>query len=167
MQEVRRSENFEITVEYNRDINYVALFNGAKFFKTITIKNLGNKAINNITLTLDGYYFAERSFEIDTVGVKKSVTIDCANFKPELDKLILLAEAIFTEVSININSKTRELDSFKIPVNIQAWNYWEANPGHYEDVASFVMPNHEYIVELIAKGARLLKETNPTNSMCG
>lgn len=29
------------------------------------------------------------------------------------------------------------------------------------------MPNHEYVVELIAKGSRLLKETNPTNSMSG
>lgn len=167
MIEVRGSENFEISVDYTQNVNYVALFNGAKFCKSITIRNLGSRAVSNVTLTLDGYYFTESNYEIETLGAKKSVTIDCSDFKPELDKLILLAEAVFSEISITLNTKTRELDSFKIPVNIQAWNYWEANPKHYSDLASFVMPNHEYVVELIAKASRILKETNPDISMIG
>lgn len=110
MAEVRVSDNFEISVDYNREVNYVSVLNGGKFCKSVTVKNLGSRALNNIILTLDGFYFQESTYEIPTIGAKKSVTIDCSNFKPELDKLILLAEAVFTEVSIRINSKTRELD---------------------------------------------------------
>ena len=167
MIEVRKSENFEITVDYNREVNYVACFNGTKFCKSIAIKNLGSRAVNNISLILDGYYFAENIYEIDTIGAKKSVTITCSDFNPELEKLILLAEEVFTEVSITINSKTRELAAFKIPVNIQAWNFWEENSRHHEFIASFVMPNHEYPVELMAKASRILKETDPSNTMSG
>ena len=167
MIEVRKSDNFEISVDYNREVNYVSVFNGGKFCKTLTVKNLASRAVNNIILTIDGYYFQETSFEIPTIGAKKSVTIDCTNVKPSLDKLILLAEVVYSELSIRLNTKTREIDEFKIPVNIQAWNYWEADTGHYEEVASFIMPNHEYVLELIAKGSRFLKETNPKNSMSG
>ena len=167
MIEVRVSDNFEISVDYNREVNYVSVFNGGKFCKSITVKNLGSRAVNNIVLTIDGYYFQEATFEIPSIGAKKSVTIDCSNFRPSLDKLILLAEAVYSEVSVRLSNKIREIEEFKIPVNIQAWNYWEADAAYYEDLASFVMPNHEYVVELIAKGSRLLKETNPMNSMSG
>ena len=167
MKEIQKSENFEITIDYNRDVNYVAEFNGSKFCNSITIKNLGARAINNLVLTIGGFYFPENSYEIPSIGAKKSVTIDCSKVKPALDKLILLAEAVFTEVSVRISNKTRELDEFKIPVNIQAWNYWEANPSNYAEIASFVMPNHEYPVELLAKAGRFLKEINPDNSMSG
>ena len=151
MVEIRVSDNFEISVDYNRDVNYVSVFNGGKFCKSITVKNRGSRVINNIVLTIDGYYFQEATFEIPSIGAKKSVTIDCSNFKPSLDKLILLAEAVYSEISVTLSNKVREIDEFKIPVNIQAWNYWEADPWHYEEVASFVMPNHEYVVELIAR----------------
>ena len=167
MQEVRSSDSFEISIDYNREVNYVSVFNEGNFCKEITVKNLGSRAVNNIILTLDGYYFQESTFEIPTIGAKKSVTIDCSNFKPSLDKLLLLAEAVYSEISVRLGNKVREFDEFKFPVNIQAWNYWEADPGRYEDIASFVMPNHEYVVELIAKGSRLLKETNSKNSMSG
>ena len=151
MIEIKRSELFEISLDYNREVNYVSVFNGGKFCKYITVKNLGSKAVNNIVLTLGGYYFQEATFEIPSIGAKKSVTIDCSNFKPSIDKLILLAEAVYSEASVKLSNKVREIEEFKIPVNLQAWNYWESDPGHYEDVSSFVMPIHEYVVELIAR----------------
>lgn len=167
MVEVRVSNNFEISVDYNREVNYVSVYNGEKFCNSITVKNLECRAVNNIILTIGGYYFPEATYEIPSIGAKKSVTIDCSNFKPSLEKLILLAEVVYSEISVSLSNKVRELEEFRIPVNIQAWNYWEADPMHYEDVVSFVMPNHEYTVELMAKASRLLKETDSTNTMSG
>ena len=164
---VRKSENFEITIDYNPDVNYVAVFNGEKFCKNVTIKNLGSRTFNNLILTIEGFYFPEEAFEIKSIGAKKSVTLDCANVRPSLDRLVLLAEATYSEISLRISNNTREIDEFRIPVNIQAWNYWEANRIKYGEIASFVMPNHEYPVELMAKASRILKEINPKNAMEG
>ena len=82
MVEVRVSNNFEISVDYNREVNYVSVYNGEKFCNSITVKNLECRAVNNIILTLGGYYFPEVTYEIPSIGAKKSVTIDCSNFKP-------------------------------------------------------------------------------------
>lgn len=167
MIEVRSSDKFEITVDYDRDVNYIAVFNGKKCFRSVTIKNVGTRTFNNLTLSIEGFYFPATTFEIESIGANKSVTLDCSAITLSLDKLILLAESVFTEVSVIISNKTRELENFKIPVNIEPWNYWNGDPENYGEIASFVMPNHEYVVELMAKASRLLKETDPDNSMNG
>lgn len=167
MKEVVKSDNFELTIDYNPEVNYVAVFNGAEFCKSITVKNTGKKAVNRFTLTVGGFYFPDVSFEIDAIPAGQEILVDCSSVKPSLEKLTLLAEATYSEISITLSKTTRELDHFKIPVTIQAWNYWDSNPQRYDDIASFVMPNHDYVLELMANASSMLKEANPLNSMNG
>lgn len=167
MIEIIKTDKFDLSVDYNPDVNYVSVFNGNKFCSSVKVKNNGTRAVNNLTLNLKGFYFPEVSFDIPTIGVKKSVKIDCSKFRPSLDKLILLAESVYSEITVSLHSATKEILEYKIPVNIQAWNYWNADPSNYGEVASFVMPNHEYPVELLAKASRMLKANSPDNSMNG
>lgn len=167
MQEVKQCNNLEIGLNFNQTVNYVAVINGEQVFRSLTVKNTGARVMNNLTLKVSGYYFPDTEFAIPSVGPGKTVAVEAVRIMPSIDRLVSLSESVYTELTVSVSNRSRELLTFRLPITIQAWNQWRALPEDYASVASFVLPHHEYVAEIISKAATILNINCPGATMSG
>lgn len=120
MIETREIHNLEITIDYSSEINLQTLTQGEPFCRSIRITNHGQRAVNNLTLKAEGFYFEPVTIDISKIGVNETLEADCSQIKPSIDKLLSFPDLLFTQLSISLSTKTRELGEFRLPVRLES-----------------------------------------------
>lgn len=157
----------ELCIDYKKSVNYASLLNGRKIINSLTVKNISDLPLTGISVRFAGYYFPEAGSTPVDIAPGESRSITGPEVMPELSRLLTLNEAVYTEFQLSVMSGTKETASFRFPITIQAWNHWAANPDSMQDIASFVMPNHPYVIEIIGKASAILQSSSKYTVLSG
>ena len=160
-------QQLELRVSIDEIVNYIRVFNDNPVCHSLSVTNFGSKAISNITIAIEGYYFPRTELFIEKISPGVTEYLDTSRILPSIDRLRSLSDAVFTEVSVSVSSRTRELGSFRIPITIEAWNQWHCTPEDTPSVASFVMPHHDYVAEILSKAGDILSKSHPDLALSG
>lgn len=159
----------ELDVELKDVINYVSVHNGVPVVDSLTLKNTGREVSAPLTLKISGFYFLAVAIEVPPIKAGNSVEVDTAAVIPSIDRLASLCDAVYTELTLTVMSADKEQLTLRLPLTIQAWNHWHgsADAVSQSELASFVMPHHEYVAEIVSKASELLRRDGADNSIEG
>lgn len=167
MNQIRTSGSIELHIDYLQSINYAAILNGNSIIKSLAVKNISGQSLNKVCVSVSGFYFPKEEVNIGNIASGETQAVSDQNALPELNHLLTLCEAVYTEFRVAVSCQDGEIASFRFPLTIQAWNQWSATPDAYQEIGSFVMPNHPYVIEIIEKATSFLQARSRHSSFSG
>lgn len=161
------SDDIELHIEYLNTINYAALLNGGKLINFISVKNISTRNLNNVNICIGGFYIPTVEINLGPICTSESIQEPCINVLPDLAQLLSLNEAIYTEFKVTVMNEGRSIAVFRFPLTIQAWNHLTIIDRKFQEMVSFVMPNHPYVAHIIEKATGFLQKNSRLSSFCG
>lgn len=167
MNQIRTSGSIELHIDYSQSINYAAILNGGSIIKSLAVKNISGQSLNKVCVSVSGFYFPKEEVNVGIIASGEIQAVSSLNALPELNRLLTLSEAVYTEFQVTVSGHDGEIASFRFPLTIQAWNHWSATPNAYQEIGSFVMPNHPYVIEIIEKATSFLQARSRYSNFSG
>lgn len=158
MEQIRTSNQIALHIDYMQTINYAMLLNGGEVINDIYIKNISGRPLDDVELSIGGFYFPAIDIKIRKIEPDETIKVPLSDVMPDLVRLLQLNEAVYTEFKVTVANGSREVAFFRFPITIQAWNHWVGTEMQYQELASFVMPNHAYIAHIIEKATPILQK---------
>lgn len=167
MEKIFNNDIISLQIDYTESINYAIVLNGGKCIEGIYIKNNSSTPLNNVHLRIGGFFFPTVEVKTQDIASEETILVSLDNFMPDLTRLLQLNEAIYTEFKVIVISNDKEVGAFRFPITIQAWNNWVGTDMKYQELASFVMPNHAYVAHIIEKATTYLQKHSRNSSFSG
>ncbi len=167
MEQILKNDQIALHIEYMQSINYAIMLNGGKYIEDIYIKNTSSNILNNVNVSIGGFFFPTVNIQTGDIAPDETVRVPLVNIMPDLTRLLQLNEAVYTECKVAVMSNDLEIGTFRFPTTIQAWNNWVGSNMKYQELASFVMPNHAYVAHIIEKATPILQQHSRYSSFYG
>jgi hypothetical protein len=154
-------EDFFIEIEAADSLNYALVHNGLLFVEKIKVYYAGLGKSQNLSLNLKLENYFDKTYEIPALSSGESFVLK-PDFKIEPQILERQSEAAVSSLKILIDGTLAVEKQIKILV----YNEWskENNPYHRTSLASFVLPNHPYVEQIICE-VREQREVKPGYSI--
>lgn len=162
---VKEFQGGKIIIDYKTIINYASLLNGNNLIESLSIKL--DEPCRDLNIFISGNYFDEYTFLERNETLSDTLDVECGKVIPSLQQLISLNDAIYTEFQISIVIGIKKIATFKFPLTILPWNHWNGINSSLEEIASFVLPNHKYISEIISRARGELDKISSEKSFFG
>ncbi len=144
----QRFRDFWIEIDVVKSLNYALLHNGLPFIERIILRHGGkNKSkLHKMNLRLENYF--DKTYEIPSLSSGESFTLK-PDFKIAPQVLEKQTEASLSSLKILIDGVL----AIEKEIKILVYNEWskENNPYHRTSLASFVLPSHPYIEQVVAE----------------
>lgn len=96
-----------------------------------------------------------------------SINVDLLTLRPNMVQLASLDELVRGDVIVEITVEGEVLETVRHPVEFLAYNQWFHSEIDYECLASFVLPNHPTVAEIMIGARELLKKKTGDGSTEG
>ena len=166
MEQILKTDQIALHMEYVRSVNYAMLLNGGKVITDLYLKNLSGHRLEDLKVSISGFYFPSVDINAGSIETEEILKVDIDNVIPDLTRLQQLNEGVYTEIKVSVTDNGN-LGDFRFPITIQAWNNWVGNDMKYQELASFVMPNHPFVAQIIEKATSILQQHSRHSSFCG
>lgn len=159
-----------INIEYLPSINYSLINNGIVVCQSIEIRNESTEDIKDIILEFSGVFFQQtHSNIIELIKKDHSVRFYNIDLKPIASKVASITEKTLTTFNIKVtsNSLSEEkqiLFSQDYDIEIMPYDQWLGTSILPQCLASFVLPNHPAINNIVVKAATKLKEITQSSA---
>jgi len=154
-----RFKEFWIEIEVAKSLNYALLHNGFPFIEKVVLRHSGRNKTEPFKLNLRLENYLDKTYEISCLSSGESFILK-PNFKMDPQILEKQVEASVSFLKIFIDGVL----AIEKEVKILACNEWskEDNPYHRTSLASFALPSHPYIEQVVAetKITSMVKENN-------
>lgn len=167
MEKIFNTDQISLQIDYMESINYAILLNGGKCIEDIYIRNNSGNTLNNVSVRIGGFFFPTIEVKTPDIASEETVIVSLGNVMPDLTRLLQLNEAVYAEFKVTVTSDEEEVGAFRCPITIQAWNNWVGRDMRYQELASFVMPNHPYVAHIIEKATPILQQRSRYSSFNG
>jgi len=153
----QRFRDFWVEIEAAKSLNYALLHNGLPVIEKIILRYSGKNKTGPFKLNLRLENYFDKIYEIPGLSSGESFILK-PDFKmdPQIPEKQTEASVSFLRIFID------GVLAIEKEVKILAYNEWskENNPYHRTSLASFVLPNHPYIEQIMAetKITSMLKE---------
>jgi hypothetical protein len=140
-------------------LNYALLHNGLPFIEKIILRHSGKDESGPFKLNLRLENYFDKTYEIPSLSSGENFALK-PDFKIDPHALEKQTEASLSSLKILIDGAT----AIEKEAKILAYNEWskEDNPYHRTSLASFALPNHPYIEQIMAetKITSMIKDCN-------
>ncbi|MDE6522746.1 MAG: DUF4011 domain-containing protein [Muribaculaceae bacterium] len=167
MEQILKTDQIALHIEYMQSVNYAMLLNGGKVITDFYIKNISGHRLEDLNISISGFYFPEVDVKTGSIEADDMLRVSTDNVIPDLTRLQQQNEGVYTEIKISIRDSDNIIGDFRFPITIQAWNNWVGNEMRYQELASFVMPNHPYVAQIIEKATSILQQHSRYTSFYG
>lgn len=148
----------DISVDYLDVINCAMQQNGAKIINSVTIKNLSDRAIENIVLEIgsDPEFTSKYSFTIENLGEKENIILKNIDIKLNVSYLLNLTEKVGSYLNIRVLSDDVTLCEKYYKVDLLAYDQWTGSKTPLELLCAFITPNHPEVARITSDAAEIL-----------
>ena len=160
----------KLNIEYLPSINYSLINNGIAVCQFIEIQNESTEDIKDVVIEISGDFFQEtHSDVIHLIKIGKSIRLQGVALKPIVSKVASITEKTLTTFNVKItgNFLTEEkhtLFSKDYEIDIMPYDQWLGTSILPQCLASFVLPNHPAINNIVIKAATKLKEISQSSA---
>ena len=148
-------------------INYAICQNKAVVIHSVRVENLTSEVIRDVELCITAspaFAFAYNR-HIDYLPAGKSVTITNPEIVLNATHLAEMTEKITGTFYVDVKCEERVLASTHTQVEVLAFDEWHGIGKYPEYLASFVMPNHPDLAQIILRAAEHLGEWTGDSSL--
>ena len=163
------NETIKITGIISEIVSFAMQQNHVPIVRQLIIKNLSNKEMKNLTLTIttDPSIVDEWNTKIASIMPEQEHIIDGITLRLSTSKLFELTERINGTLSIDVSDETGLLIQEKHDLSFLSYDEWSGSNIFPEFLSAFVTPNHPYITEIIKKAGTLLANWTDSPSFTG
>ncbi|MFA5008289.1 MAG: Clp protease N-terminal domain-containing protein [Candidatus Omnitrophota bacterium] len=144
----RRCGNFWVEAEIPDALNCALLHNGLPFIEKIVLRYSGNDKtpVSKLNLKLEDYF--DETYEIPVLSAGEKFIL-----KPQIKIGLKKFESQSESSKSFLKIYMEESPVIEKEIKILAYNEWskEENSYHRASLASFVLPNHPYVEQVIAE----------------
>ncbi|MCQ2220293.1 MAG: DUF4011 domain-containing protein [Prevotella sp.] len=154
----------ELKIEFLPAINYSLVNNRIGICQSIEIRNKSNIGLRDVIIECGGEFFnTTRSAATDVIKARSSVRLQGIDLQPSPEKVASITEKTLTTFNIKViakenNGEAAEVHSQDYQIEVMPYNQWLGTSILPQCLASFVIPNHPAINNVIVKAAQILKE---------
>lgn len=154
-------KDFFMEIEAADSLNYALVHNGLRFVEKIKVYYGAGVISQSLKLNLKLENYFDKTYEIPALSNGESFILK-PDFKIEPQTLENQNEASASFLKIFIDG----VPAMEKEVKVLAYNEWskENNPYHRTSLASFVLPNHPYIEQIVSE-VREQREIKPGYSI--
>ncbi|MCR5078149.1 MAG: DUF4011 domain-containing protein, partial [Prevotella sp.] len=160
----------DLKIEYLPCINYSLINNRIAICQTADISNETDGEIRDIRVEWSGEFF--RSSHSGLIGViEKNTSLRLQDFDlmPIPSKVAAVTERVLTSFHVSViadahSEAKRELFARDYDIEIMPYDQWLGTGILPQSLASFVLPNHPAISNIIVKASVILKEISRSSS---
>lgn len=158
-------------IEYLPAINYSLVNNRIAICQSIEISNNSDEDLHNVVVECSGEFFnPTRSNAVSVIKAEKSVRLQGIDLQPIPEKVASITEKMLTTFNVKIKADENdencntELFSKDYQIEVMPYDQWLGTGILPQCLASFVLPNHPAISNIIVKAAQILKSLSKSSS---
>ena len=164
----------DFRIDYLPAANYSLVNNRIAICQSIEISNTSSEDLRDIVIECSGEFFAPtRSNVIDIIKAEKSVRLQGVDLQLIPTKVASITEKTLTTFSVKVNvNASNEADCTTVfakdyQIDIMPYDQWLGTSILPQCLASFVIPNHPAINNIVVKAAQILKDLSKSSSFTG
>lgn len=159
----------EIEIAYLEEVNYSIQLNDIPVIHSLSLTNSGEDPVADLEIKItpehqDEYAWSQRIARIDPKGTWNERGIN-VHFPHQ--KLANIDERIISELSFTLSAQDQDQESFQIPIHWLPYNHWPGIGSKAQILASFVLPNHPDLVELLSSMSDLMNDWTGSSALNG
>ncbi|MBQ0068482.1 MAG: transglutaminase domain-containing protein, partial [Bacteroidales bacterium] len=162
----------DFRIEYLPAINYALINNKIAVCQSAEIRNTSTDTLHNLVVECTGEFFITTlSTTIGALRAYDSMRLDKVDILPNPQMVGSLTEKLVTTFTIKVyqdifteGEPKSEIFSKEYNVDIMPFDQWLGTSILPQCLASYVMPNHPAISNIVVKAAKLLKDITGTSA---
>ena len=101
MEQILKTDQIALHIEYVQSVNYAMLLNGGKVITDLYIKNLSGHGLEDLKVSISGFYFPSVDINAGSIEAEEIVKLNIDNVIPDLTRLQQLNEGFYTEIKVS------------------------------------------------------------------
>lgn len=154
------NSKLEVDLTYSPIINFAMQQNHVPAIRKLTIKNVGETELSNITLHIspEPEFAIVWTKKIDLLPKDELLDLGAIDIRTITKYLAELTERIAGSFTLTIKNETETLFDEVYPINVLAYDQWNGITVLPEMLAAFVTPNHPEIAKVIIRASEILQK---------
>ena len=147
-----------ITAEMTPVINYALYQNQLRVMRCVTVENPRETALERVTLSVSSVpaIIMPYTITLDYIPACNTFRVTDVELLLNVDELANLTEKMTCVVTVSLSDSSGELASQTTEISVLAFDEWQGAGVYPELLASFVVPNHPALAQVISRAADFL-----------
>lgn len=159
------NNGIELHIEYLTSVNYALIHNKIALCNSVELTNTTETEFHEVMLECSGEFFqTTQAPAIDVVKAGQKLRLQPLELRPDALKVASVTEKITSSFKVKVIIDALQTDTKSVicecvfPIDIMPYDQWLGTKILPQCLASFVLPNHPAINEVVVKAASILKD---------
>ncbi|MBQ0016267.1 MAG: DUF4011 domain-containing protein [Bacteroidales bacterium] len=152
-------DNLSVSVDYIKAVNYSLCQNHIPICRYVEIRNDGAEDVEEVRFRVSGRYILDRESPMyGAIKSGKALKVSDFEIVPKADELFNLSERVASSFVLEVFVKGECACKAEFELDLMTFDQWLGTTILPQCLASFCMPNHPVVNNLVLKAAVKLKE---------